>query len=222
MVDVFIIIPEITKGMKSLGSKALLKIKNSITVLEYQIQELRKNNPRSTIYIGTGFESDKIKKLFGSYKNIEFIENTEYIETNQSRLMSLFIEQYTGDKVLIISNGILFKNNPFCSSGLESKIFLIDKPKNNFNIGCNETDTVDYLFYDLPIKWAECVLFNKQALDGIRLLSTQYNIQQMYLFELINLLIEMPKIEFEKKIIPKKSIMKISTMKDIQTAKLFI
>lgn len=223
MVDVLIIIPEITKGMKSLGSKALLRIKNSITVLEYQINELRKTYPRSTIFVGTGFESEKIKKIFSSYKNIQFIENHNYNETNQSKLISLFANQYTGNRdILVISNGILFKNNVFVSNSDNSKIFLIDKPKNNFNIGCNDTENVNYLFYDLPIKWTECVLFNKNTLDYIKILCKDYNTDQMYLFELINLLMDKYHISFSKHMIVKKNIMKINTIKDIPIAKLFI
>lgn len=223
MVDVFILIPEITRGMKSLGSKSLLKIKNSVTVLEYQINELRKSYPKSKITIGTGFESEKIKKVFSHYNNISFIENEAYNNTNQSKLIELFANQYNGiNDILIISNGILFKNDAFLTSGRGSKIFLIDKPKNNFNIGCNETQDFNYLFYDLPIKWSECVIFNKTAWENIKILSKEYNTDQMYLFELINLLIEKYNMEFTKHMILKKNIMKINTIKDLPIAKLFI
>lgn len=223
MVDILLLIPEITKGMKSLGSKSLLKIKNSTTVLEYQISQLRKHNPKSTIFIGTGFESDKIKKHFGHYNKIEFIDNPVYIKTNQSKLIESFVASYTSENLLVISNGILFKNDPFSVRDAESsKIFLIDKPKNHFNIGCNSTEKIHYLFYDLPSVWSECVLFDKPALRSIRQLSLKTYIDQMYLFELINLLLDNPDLHFEKQIISKKDIMKINSIKDITSAKLFI
>lgn len=223
MVDVLIIVPEITKGMKSLGSKALLRIKNSVTVLEYQINQIRKIYPETTIFIGTGFESEKIKKIFSQNNNVEFIENKEYINTNQSRLLSLFVSKYSeNNELLVISNGVLFKNNSLLSEDSESKIFLIDKPRDNFNIGCNETGSIDYLFYDLPIRWSECVFFNKIAIDNIKIICKEYNIDQMYLFELVNLLIDKYHMKFSKQIIQKKNIMKINTIKDLSTAKLFI
>jgi hypothetical protein len=41
MIDALILVPEITKGMKSIGSKSLLEIKKKLSVLDYQIQSIR-------------------------------------------------------------------------------------------------------------------------------------------------------------------------------------
>lgn len=221
MLDILILVPEITKGMKSLGSKALLKIKSSTMVLEYQIEQIRRLYGKSRIFIGTGFESEKIKKLFTGYTNLYFIDDPEYNTTNQAKLISLFAQNYSSTKLLIISNGILFKNNPFVCDD-QSKIFLIDKPKNHFNIGCNAVDPVLYLFYDLPIAWAECVFFDAEAIRNIKHMSQTKNINQMYLFEIINKLIEEHDTNFVSDIVKKKDIMKINTAKDISKAKLFI
>jgi len=221
MLDILILVPEITKGMKSLGSKALLKIKNSTMVLEYQIEQLRKIEKRHKIFIGIGFEADKIRKLFVKNSNIEFIQNSEYAESNQGKIISNFINNYSSDKLLVISNGIIFKNNPFVCDD-QSKIFLLDKPKNHFSIGCHMHNPMEYLFYDLPIPWTECVFFNRLALDNIKDISNISKIDQMYLFELINNLIIKYQTNFIPEIIKKKDIMKINNNKDIQKAKLFI
>ncbi len=222
MNNVFILVPEITKGMKSLGSKALLTIKNSIMVLEYQIQQIKKFNKKTTIYIGTGFESDKIKKIFSKYSDVYFIDNPEYENTNQSKLLSTFTRTHEVDNLLVISNGVLFRNNPFVTNDKRSKIFILDKPKINFTIGCCDSDSLDYLFYDLPILWTECVYFDKIAMQQIKSLSGLHNIHQLYLFELINKLISEYDTKFYKQIINKQNIMKINTIKDIQKAKLFV
>ena len=91
MLDALIIAPEITKGMKSLGSKALLTIKNSISILDYQIQELKKIDKNIFIYIATGFESDKVEKTARKYSNTKIIENNKYETSNQTKCLSLFI-----------------------------------------------------------------------------------------------------------------------------------
>lgn len=223
MLDTLIIVPEITKGMKSIGSKALLKIKDSLSILEYQIQQLKKTHKKNNIHIITGFESEKIKKTLIKYK-VNIIYNEEYLFTNQSKSLELFINNYNSDNLLIISSGILFRNNPFDLTSLESsKIFLIDKPKNNFNIGCcnNESSSVNYLFYDLPVAWSECTLLNRDAIIAVKHLYQTQNISQMYLFEIINNLIS-NNIPFIKNYIPKKDIMKINTQKDLNKAKLFV
>lgn len=221
MLDVLILIPEITKGMKSLGSKALLKIKNTTTILQHQIDQLRKYHPKCRIFLGTGFESDKIKKAFYNYSNVMIVENNDYSITNQTKIVTSLIEEYDLSQLLVISNGILFKNNPFVCDN-HSRLFLIDKPKHNFTIGCNESEQIHYLFYDLPIPWSECVVFNKQAIDQIKHLESIQNIDQLYLFELINILIDKYNLKFIKSHIKKKDIMKINSIKDIPRAKTFI
>jgi hypothetical protein len=223
MLDIFLLIPEITKGMKSLGSKALLNIKHSTVVLDYQIQQLRKINDACRIYVGAGFECDKIRKVASKYKNVHVIANPDYINTNQVKLIKTLIENEfdSNNSLLVVSNGVLLKNMSIKSYG-SSKIFLIDKPKINFNIGCNESESFNYLFYDLPIPWSECVLFDPIAINNIKKLYSKHNIDQLFLFELINSLADNHKTVFEKNFILKKNIMKINTIKDIPKAKIFI
>jgi hypothetical protein len=222
MDNIFIVVPEITKGMKSIGSKALLPIKNNISVLEYQIQQIRKFNKKSRIFIGTGFESEKIKKITQKYTNIYYVDNKEYNNTNQSKLIVSLIKDFDINNLLIISNGVIFRNNPFTYDTDDSKVFMLDKPKNNFIIGSTESDNLEYLFYDMPVLWTECVFFNKSSIQQIKDISIIRNIDQFYIFELINTLIEKYNTLFVKTYIKKQNIMKINTIKDIPKAKLFL
>lgn len=223
MLDAVIIVPEITKGMKSIGSKALLKIQDSLSILEYQIQQLKKYHKKINIHIIAGFEAEKIKKTLVKYK-VNILYNDQYLYTNQSKCLELFLQQYSAENLLVISNGVLFKNNIFdLTNKLESKVFLIDKPKSNFNIGCCDdlSADVNYLFYDLPVCWSECVYMNKEAIEAFRIANKEQTMGQMYLFETLNRLISRD-ISFTKQYISKKNIMKINTAKDLAKAKLFI
>jgi len=223
MLDAVIIVPEITKGMKSIGSKALLKVKDSTSILEYQIQQLKRYYKKINIHIIAGFECEKIKKTLVKYK-VNILYNDQYLHTNQSKCLDLFLQQYSSDSLLVISNGILFNNNIFdLSDKTESKVFLIDKPKINFNIGCcdDSSKSVNYLFYDLPICWSECVYMNKKAIETLRHINSEQMTSQMYLFETLNCLMS-NNISFVKQYVAKKDIMKINTAKDLTKAKLFI
>ena len=113
--NVVILVPEITKGMKSIGSKALLKIKQSMSVIDYQIHEIRKYSSQTKISIVSGFEHDKIHKLYNHSKNIEVLYNNTYANTNHGASLSVFLESKDSIKhnLLVIANGVLFKNNPF-------------------------------------------------------------------------------------------------------------
>lgn len=224
MINVLVLIPEITKGMKSIGSKSLLKIKNSKSVIEHQIELLLSMKHKFSINIATGFDNDKINKTIDKYKNINIIHNDQYENTNYGKCIKLFIQQNPNiDNLFVIGSGVLFKENIFSqtSFGDLSRIFILDKPANNFNIGCNVNNNIEYLFYDLPEPWAECVYLNLSGIGGLKTLIEQKNIDQMYIFEIINDLLLL-NIDFQKEYFSRSKFFKISSTKDINRAKSFI
>ena len=223
MIDSLILIPEITKGMKSVGSKSLLKIKNT-PVLEHQINEILNIHKGIKLNIATGFDHEKISKHISTkYDNVECIYNELYETTNQTKALSIFLENHACENLLIISSGILLKNKniPLSTLSGTSKIYLLNKPRNNFNIGCSLGSSTEYLFYDLPNIWSECVYLNKEAILALKDIIQIQNTDQFYLFEIINILI-LRNIRFENIVIDKKNIFKINHTKDLTKARQFI
>lgn len=217
--NALIIATEVTKGMKSMGSKSLLKLKNSIFVIEYQINELRKHYKDIDITIATGFESEKMVKVLSCY-GVKFLYNDQYTITNQGKSIIDYLIKETPSSLLIISSGILFKYS-LGKIEEDSAIFILDRPKADFTIGCNNNSDLLYLFYDLPDKWSECVFLNRTDLDVLKRLVQIRDINQMYLFEIMNLLSESGSL-FKKIKIPKSKIMKISNVKDLPRARSFV
>lgn len=223
MLNVLILVPEITKGMKSLGSKALLEIKKRTKVLEYQINNIQNLELRTQITVATGFEAERVHTLLNELK-VDYTYNPLYKETNQAESIRLYLEQYKPKHLLIINNGILMKNNTLTRTVLsgKSKLFLLDKAKENFNLGCAVSEAAtEYIFYDLPEPWAECVYLDADAIQGLSGVVMQNNISQMYLFELLNEMLA-KNIILNKHYIHKTKIMKINTIKDLPKAKIFI
>lgn len=223
MINALILIPEITKGMKSIGSKSLLRIKNSKHIIEYQIEQIRDIHKNICINIATGFDNDKIKKIIDKY-DVNIAYNDSYEDSNYGKSLRIFLEQNPDlDNLFIVGSGILFKKDAILYQNLkeESKIFVLDKPKNNFNIGCGSGEYIEYLFYDLVQPWSECVFLNQNAIDAIKLLIKNKNVDQMYIFEIINHLI-MHNIVFKKYSTSKNHFFKISGLKDLNKAKIFI
>jgi hypothetical protein len=226
MTDIIFIISEITKGMKSFGPKCLLSI-NGISLIEYQIKYIRKFFKKDTIYLITGFESEKIKKHIYNHtsintKNIVFLEDHNYKNNNQAAsIIEYAINKKNKNGSLFINNGILMKNNFLKNLNLnKNHIFSIHGKKSNFNIGSNPTQQVEYLFYDLPVLWSECAYFNHQTIEYLKNNFTIENSGSMFFFELINKLIE-HKIYFSNHSIPKTNITKILNMKDISKIRNF-
>ena len=213
--------PEITKGMKSVGSKALLRLNSTLTVLEYQIKSIKSLNRRNKIFLSTGFQNNKILKAIDGYKNVSVIYEKDYIKYNDSRHLINYINYNKNfEDVFIINNGVLFRNDCFKSiKKNESKIFLLDKPKDHFNIGCS-TDECVYLFYDLPKKWTECIFLKKEALQTIYELNKNKSIEHYFLFETINHVKET--LDIKPINISYRNIMKINSISDLPKAKRFI
>lgn len=219
-ISALIIASEVTKGMKSIGSKSLLKIKNSILVIEHQIKELKKQYKNIDITVATGFESDKMLKALNNYNNINFLYNNKYQVTNQAKSIIDYIDNKLPTKLLIISSGILFKGH-FLVTGKNSRIFMLDKPRSDFTIGCNMENGASYLFYDLPHRWSECAMINRDDLSMLKKISQNKNLEQLYLFEIINLLSDSGSI-INKVDMPKQQIMKIANIKDLSKARSFV
>jgi len=229
MTDALILIPEITKGMKSIGSKSLLKIRKTKHIIDHQIEQIQSISKKIRIHIATGFDNEKIKKIVAKhnnvYTNINIIHNTDYELSNYGRSVELLVNSLESNSngLFILCSGVLFKKNTFHHTCLKnnSKIFLLNNPKTNFNIGCSYGDTIEYMFYDLPEPWAECAFLNADAIEKLRNIIATKAIKQMYVFEILNDLISQ-NVNFEKKYILKGKFFKINGTKDLTKARAFI
>lgn len=221
--DYLIIIPEITKGMKSIGSKALLPLNTKNTILDYQIKSIKLMNRQSKIYLSTGFQNNKVKKVSDKYKNINSIYEANYENCNESKHIINYIKKNIDNlnNLFIIKNGVLFKNRCFGSNRKKnkSKIFFLDKDKDNFNIGCHDENS-KYLFYELQHKWCECVFLVKSDLQKIFEMNQQKPINNYFLFEIINFLQETS--EMEHHTVSYRNIMKVNSANDLKKAKRFV
>lgn len=224
MIEALILVPEITKGMKSVGSKALLEIKNKTSIIEYQIEYIKNIDKNIKISIATGFESDKIVSALSHHSNINFIFNPNFKNTNQAFSIKMYLNSYpdTTD-LLLISSGVLLRDKSIVKSMLSgySKLFTISKEKENFDLGCSEKPDLEYIFYDLPEPWSECVYLNTDAITTLKNIMDKLSVDQMYLFEILNEILY-KNIILTKQVIDKKNIMKIVNQKDVAKAKLFI
>jgi NDP-sugar pyrophosphorylase family protein len=220
-INILLLASEITKGMKSIGPKCLLKLNNEKSVIDYQIQKAKSRYPNAHISVLTGFESDRVKKHIANnrYRSINIVYDKNYSLYNQTHAILTAIENLDNiSNLLIIGSGVLFKQYPAIKSSSNSTIFYLDQPKDNFSIGT--LDMIDqYLFYGLPNIWSECVFFGSDAIKELSSLNKNM-FKQLYLFETINQLIER-KISFDNKVVQKNQVFKVASHKDLIRAKRF-
>lgn len=190
--NVILLAYEITKGMKSIGSKSLMPVKidnQTDTLIRHQLHSIKKHIKNiSSINIVLGFDKEKLKKKISCDKDINIIENNEYDKLGQAHAISLALKQINNNHpTIIISNYIVLRKNIFQDCHEKSNHVFCIKNCNNkfFKIGCtHENGNVEYLCYELTPKWTEIFLLQPTCKDILqRVLDSNHN---MLLFEAIN------------------------------------
>lgn len=198
MINIVFLCHEITKGMKSFGPKALIPVgkKNkTIPLIIKQINNVIKNykDNEYKLHVVVGFEHERVvKALKDVAANVNIIRYDKYHTTNSSGAVIHCLKQIGGGNFLFIDNGIVISYKP---SNLNKSIIPIIKQNsdidNTFGIGATISDNrIEYLFYDLPTKWSEIIYLSKSDYDLILDLCSKKSLDHMFLFEMINFLIE--------------------------------
>lgn len=210
----------ITKGMKSYGPKGLLhnKSKELINCQVDSLSKLTKN-----LYIVTGFGSEKlIKKIDAKYVQLY---NSKYETANEGHALKLLLSEPSIQNILIVGDGIILGIDGI--EPKESQLLCTKRNKTNgdFNLGCiidSSTGYLEHIFYDIgEYAWCESLFLAKKELDIISKYLRQTNIENMFLFEIINESIKYG-ASYKLKKIPSKQVKKIQSIKDNKKVKIII
>lgn len=191
----------ITKGMKSFGPIGLLKKNNNTKeLILHQIEYLRKMFGSVDIYIITGFGKEKLDKKISQKKYVKIIHNNEFEHKNYSYAFKLFLshiqsklDNYQG--ILFLDSNILLKN---LKQKKRNQSWIIAKNHKNIGvrredflgININESNTVEYLFYNIgQLSWCKSFYLTQADMANIIKHAAMYH-DNMFLFEVINQSIE--------------------------------
>ncbi len=191
--NVILLAYEITKGMKSIGSKSLMpvKIDNHIdTLIQHQINSIKKHIKNvQSINIVSGFDKEKLKRKIVIDDRIKIIENNNYDTLGQSHAICLALKEITNKyPTIIISNHLILRKNIFQQCSEKNNYVFCIKNCNNkfFKIGCtHDNDKVEYLCYELTPKWSEIFLLQSESKNLLE--SILESNKNMLLFEAINM-----------------------------------
>lgn len=183
---------EQTKGMKSFGSKGLLKIKvNSKIdiVINHQLNQISQGlGDFSQLVIVVGFDKEKLlKKVIPENKNVTIVDNHEYKSFNQSYAMMLGLQKINNNyPTLILDSGVILQKPLHINKQeLDNNIVFINTKTKEFDVGCTtEGSNIEYMFYDLNPKWVNMFFVapqNKKEIENLASLHKNSNI-----FEIIN------------------------------------
>jgi hypothetical protein len=218
----FILSYDITKGMKSIGPKALLKSKKSKELINCQISSIKDKNIDINIILGFG--SEKIKKKVDH--NVNFIDNLLYESTNQAYALELIMDNYDYeiyDGCIIINNGIIFhydiKNILLQDKNISKIFYMQNSKKNEFSIGVTiHNDNASHMFFNLDHNsWCEIIYLNNETMNYYKNTYIK-EMRNMFLFELFNKSIDDGNT-FKAVKINKNKLIKISSIKDSEKIK---
>lgn len=215
------------RGSKTKQCKSLCDITKKTTLIEQQIRLLKKNYSRINIIIVAGKAYKDIDRIVKNLKlkNVHVTHEQNYTELNQSQiLIDLIRNTKIRDNILVILGEILFKNMNLKKVS-KTTAWLIDKPKDGFDIQCRQNNlSAEYFFYDIPNEkqWAEIIFLDATSVSIIlNDISQNIGTKQLFMFEILNILIDKQQpINIET--IQYKNILKVKNNTDINKAKVFI
>lgn len=87
--------------------KALVKIEEHKTILDQQLENLKKIVKLEDIVVVVGFKKDLIMK---KHPDLSFVYNKDYMKTNTSKSLLLAFEKINNDDVLWLNGDIVFES----------------------------------------------------------------------------------------------------------------
>jgi choline kinase len=221
--DLSIIIPAAGDGkrMRSYGPKSLLNVGNE-DIINRQIRILREQYPKSEIIIVVGFQSDQvIKKL---PKGIKIVENELYNDTTPIRSIQMGLRVSTHENILILNSDLIFNHEALYSITSDNSCAIIDSMDRikSEEIGVIIIDgKVSHFGYGLKPKWAQIIFINGNELSLFKKNIEENSKKNIYIFEVLNKVIEQGGII--KHLEPKgMKIIEIDSSKDITIAKKYL
>lgn len=221
LTDVIILGAKPIKGMKSLGAFSNIEIAKQKTCLDLQKQNLKKKLNIQNIFYIAGHQHCKLDK---TPDNVSFIYNDAYEYKNNGHSLVLGINQSTADHVVLLFNKILFHHKIFNRLNYDqSHIFINDNVLNEYKLGCIiNNGIIDNIFYNLPNKLTGIYVLTGKELELLKKLVQEHkNIDNMFIFEIINFIISMGGTFIPKTVESHKHILCINTSEGLQKIKRF-
>jgi hypothetical protein len=179
--------------MKSYGVKALLKLSQSQTLLDYQLQAISKTyrTLQYEVVLVAGFESRRLMNK--APQEIIQVENEQYLDTHSIRSLGIGLRAATNENVIVIHGDLLFNSKTLCFPHENVSKIVWDKSGHiaSNKIGCTFGDnTLENMWYDIPNKWAQIAYFTGKEAKKLRQYCWNEDNYKKRTFESINHIVD--------------------------------
>jgi len=179
------------KGMKSKGCAGLIKLKKNYTIFQHQYDTIKRYYPNAeVVYVG-GFESKKIETFIKkNYKDVSYINNTDYESTSDGHSIYLTKNYLTTD-TLIVFGYTIFDQKLFNRFDTSLGTQIVITPNNKKHIGCIiNRNQIDNISFDLPNYIDDIYYLSTADAKILQNIISDSQYRNYFLFELINKLID--------------------------------
>lgn len=224
-----ILYTDVIKGCKTKKCRSVYNITKKTTIIQEQIKSIRKihRNTEIIVVAGKGFKDIEQTLQANKIKNVKLVHEKNHGEINQAKvLLDIIDKMKISNNIMLIIGEILFKNISY-KSLKNTTTWLIDKKRDNFDVNCRtENDKAQYFFYDLPNEkqWSEMLFINSDTVDAIKSMwrSKENSLRNIFIFELLNRIIEDESNDIEISLIKYRNILKVKNDKEANKARIFI
>lgn len=210
--------------MKSYGPVSLIKLEDSKTLIEKQINTILATFENFEIILCVGFESVKIVSFVREkFKdiNIRIIENQIHYNSNCCESIRLCLANINNDKVIICGGGVLIYPSQFNLLDFSESMIIVQNQidDSNFEIGVIPTagNIVNRLCLGVKTKyWTEILFLHDQnSINYLLSIVSDADYKNKFMFEALNELVKRFEIKIQQNI-SNKPIIKIDNIKTLR------
>lgn len=174
---------EMGSRTKSYGPKCLLKLADGQSVLDRQINTIKKHYPKAKIYHALGFEANKIIKNKAVEK---YFVDDQYLNYNHFFTFAELVKHFNLKDCFLLFGDIVFDDRHFPK---KTKLTTVYGRLNNdkVKVGINSNNgIVSHMMWGLDHSWAEMAYLGPDFIEFIR--NKQYldKFRRAYFFEMFN------------------------------------
>lgn len=197
-----IVIPAASVGpkMKGHGAKSLISLPNEETVLGRQLRLLRKRWPDTPIYVGIGFEGEKLRGRFRAAR-LHWVDCPEHEKTGVAETVRLALAQAPPGPVLVVFGDLVFGQEAIgamtvdCHNRLWGESGLSRRAEVGLTV--DEYGLVGHLSHGLEIRWAQVALLQDEARHLLAQAAHIPSFPRWFFYEALNHLIDSLPFFFE-------------------------
>ena len=187
-----IIADHFKKGMKSLGCVGLMPFNKRQNLFQQQYKAIRSVFPTSKIVYIYGFDGKRFTSFLKkqSIQNLVSIYNGLYSKHNHGYSLSLAINKVKQhDDCLIVFGYEPIDKNVLKNIKKTKHSTAIIEPDKESNIGCildHDTNKINHMFFGLENYLSNIYLLKKEELTILQNIAIDKEIDNMFLFEIMN------------------------------------